>query len=155
MIAATSAPGAEGNTHMTENKTKQTESSVEQFLSEIEDAQKQADTRAICQMMQDITGETPKMWGGSIIGFGSYHYKYATGREGDAPITGLSPRKQALTLYVGIAGATGFTELLSKLGKYTTGKGCLYIKRLSDVDTPTLKKLIAASFKRVKEDQHV
>lgn len=139
---------------MTENKTKQTDTSVDAFLSNIQNAQKQADCRSITQLMQDITGEPPKMWGTSIIGFGTYHYKYASGREGDNCVTGLSPRAQAITIYLNY-GMADKKDLLDKLGKYTTGGACLYIKKLSDVDMPTLKKLIAESVKQVKENQHV
>ena len=98
-------------------------------------------------MMREITGERPKMWGSSIVGFGSYHFKYASGREGDWPVTGFSPRKQALTLYI----MTGFEKhgaLMKKLGKYKTGKSCLYIKKLEDVDQVTLRKLIVRAAKK-------
>jgi hypothetical protein len=139
---------------MSDNKTKQTEVSVEDFLSQIRDTQKQADCRVICQMMQEVTGEPPKMWGPSIIGFGKYHYKYESGREGDSCITGVSPRAQAITLYL----SYDFEDkqaLMDKLGKHTAGKACVYIKRLSDVDQPTLKKMIANSVKQVKTNKHV
>ena len=96
------------------------------------------------RIMEEIVGEPPKMWGGSIIGFGSYHYKYASGREGDWMLTGFSPRKQSLTLYI-MSGFSRYDELLSKLGKYKTGKSCLYIKKLEQVDAAVLKELIAAS----------
>jgi hypothetical protein len=104
--------------------------------------------------MRDVTGEEPKMWGSSIVGFGSYHYKYASGREGDWPITGFSPRKGDLTLYI-TGGLDSFSDLLPKLGKHKTAKSCLYIKKLSDIDVGVLRKIISKSVKlmsiRVKE----
>ena len=106
------------------------------------DEQVRKDCAVISKLMSEATGEPPKMWGPSIIGFGTYHYKYASGREGDMPIIGFSPRKQNLTLYVGFEEQA---DLLKKLGKHTTSKSCLYIKRLSDVDLPTLKKIIKVS----------
>ena len=117
-----------------------------QFLNSIEDAQRRKDSKAIAKMMKELTGEPPRMWGSSIVGFGTYHYKYATGREGDWPLTGFSPRKQALTLYI----KSGFSEykpLLKKLGKFKTGKACLYIKKLDDVDPKVLRELIKRSVK--------
>lgn len=134
---------------MAEAKTKPTKASVDKFIKSQPDAQVRTDCAVISKLMSEATGEQPRMWGPSIIGFGSYHYKYATGREGDMPIVGFSPRKQALTLYVWMYGPQQ-AGLLKKLGKHTTGKWCLYIKRLSDVDLPTLKKLIKASVKRLK-----
>lgn len=134
---------------MAEAKTKPTKLSVKKFINSQPDEQVRADCAIISKLMSEATGETPRMWGPSIIGFGSYHYKYASGREGDMPIIGFSPRKQALTLYIWMYGPEQ-TDLLKKLGKHTTGKWCLYIKRLSDVDLPTLKKLIKASVKRLK-----
>jgi Domain of unknown function (DU1801) len=127
-----------------ELKTKQTKRSVEEFLNKIPDAGRREDCFTIAKLMKDITGSEPKMWGRSIVGFGSYHYKYASGREGDWPITGFSPRKQNLTLYI-MAGFDGHDDLMKKLGKHSVGKSCLYIKRLSDIHLPTLKKLIRES----------
>ena len=100
-------------------------------------------------IMMEVTGEKPKMWGPSIVGFGSYHYVYASGREGDWPLTGFSPRKQALTLYI-MAGFGHYDELMSRLGKHKTGKSCLYVKRLSDIDESVLRELIAASVDHMK-----
>jgi hypothetical protein len=100
--------------------------------------------------MEEATGSKPTMWGSAIVGFGSQHYKYASGREGDWPVIGFSPRKQNLTLYI-MSGFDGQAELLKKLGKHTTGGSCLYIKRLSDIDLSTLKKLIRASVKKKKQ----
>lgn len=135
---------------MTGNKTTANDESVEQFLNAVEDEQKRQDSFTILELMKQVTGMEPKMWGTSIVGFGSYHYKYDSGREGDAILAGFSPRKQALTIY-NMGGFEESDDLLKKLGKHTTGKGCLYIKRLDDVDLPTLKTLIEESVKRVKE----
>lgn len=134
---------------MAEQKTKPTKLNVEKFIKSQPDAQVREDCAVISKLMREATGEQPKMWGTSIVGFGIYHYKYATGREGDMPIIGFSPRKQNLTLYVWMYGSEQ-QALLKKLGKHTTGQWCLYFKRLSDVDLPTLKKLIKASVKRLK-----
>jgi hypothetical protein len=126
------------------NKTKATKASVSEFLNSIEDRQKRADARKVAAMMRKATGKRAKMWGTSIVGYGTYHYKYASGREGDFMIAGFSPRKQALTVYI-MAGFGRFEALLDKLGKYKTGKSCLYIKRLADVDEQVLQKLIDGS----------
>ena len=135
---------------MAEAKTKPTKFSVDKFIKSQPDEQVRKDCAVISKLMSEATGEEPKMWGTSIVGFGSYHYKYATGREGDMPIVGFSPRKQNLTLYVLMYGFEEQADLLEKLGKHTTGKWCLYIKRLSDVDLPTLKKIIKMSVKRTR-----
>jgi hypothetical protein len=127
-----------------ENKTKATAASVTEFVAGIEDEGKRRDARTVMDIMRRVTGEKPKMWGPSIIGFGSLHYRYETGREGDAPLVGFSPRKAALVLY-GAIGFPGAPEVLSRLGKHTTGKGCLYIKRMSDVNADVLKELIETS----------
>jgi len=134
---------------MAEMKTKPTNESVEKFLNKVSDEERRADCFAVAKIMEEITGEKPKMWGPSIVGFGSYHYKYASGREGDWPITGFSPRKKDLTLYL-MMGFEKYKDLLEKLGKHSGGKSCLYINRLSDVHVPTLKKLIKASVKDLK-----
>jgi hypothetical protein len=130
-----------------EIKTKVNEASVEGFLNSVVDEQKRKDSFEIIKMMQQATKEEPKMWGPAIIGFGSYHYKYESGREGDMPIIGFSPRKQNLTLYVGL-GDDSENPLLKKLGKHTTGKVCLYIKKLADVDRTVLQQLINESAKK-------
>lgn len=117
-----------------------------EFLNKIPDAKRREDCRAVAKMMEKITGSKPKMWGASIVGFGSYHYKYASGREGDWLVTGFSPRKQDLTLYI-MMGFEKHADLMKQLGKHRTGKSCLYIKRLSDIHVPTLKKLIESSVK--------
>ena len=134
---------------MAELKTKPTEQSVEDFLNAIPDEQKRADAFAISKLMKQVTRDEPTMWGGSIVGFGRYHYKYASGHEGDTCLVGFSPRKQNLTLYL-MLGAGNYTDLLKKLGKHKTGKGCLYINRLADVDLPTLKELVKQSVKHLK-----
>ncbi len=129
---------------MAELKTKVSDASVTDYLNAIEKEQVRQDCYVILELMQDATKAKPKMWGDSIVGFGAYHYVYASGREGDWPIIGFSPRKQNITLYI-MAGFEQYQELLAGLGKHTTAKSCLYIKRLSDIDLPTLKKLIQAS----------
>jgi hypothetical protein len=125
---------------MTDNKTKTTTASVAAFIEALAE-DKRADAKALIKLMQDITGEKPKMWGPSIIGFGSYHYKYESGREGDSLLVGFSPRKPATVLY-GLLGNLNTETLLARLGKHTTGKGCLYIKKLADVDLKVLATLI-------------
>jgi hypothetical protein len=133
---------------MAELKTKANDASVESFLNGIQDETKRNDAFQILEMMKKVTKSQPKMWGTSIIGFGDYHYKYASGREGDYFLTGFSPRRQNLTLYI----SGGFDEhgdLLDKLGKYTLGKGCLYIKKLEDVDTKVLRHLVERSVKKM------
>lgn len=132
---------------MAELKTKQTEASVEDFLNTIKDEEIRRDCFEIVQMMKKASKEEPKMWGASIIGFGEYHYKYASGHEGDTMRIGFSPRKQNITLYI-LLGANPENPLLKKLGKHTTGKGCLYIKKLADVDKKVLQELISESYKR-------
>jgi len=132
---------------MSEMKTKVNEASVDGFLSNVEDEQKRKDCFEIVKIMKQVTTEEPKMWGPAIIGFGSYHYKYESGREGDMPQIAFSPRKQNLTLYIGV-GDNSDNPLLKKLGKYKTGKVCLYIKKLADVDRDVLQELIADSFER-------
>ncbi len=135
---------------MAEAKTKPTNQSVEDFLNQVSDEERRADCFAVAKIMEEITGEKPKMWGPSIVGFGSYHYKYASGREGDWPETGFSPRKKDLTLYI-MMGFEKHADLMEKLGNHSTSKSCLYIKRLSDVHIPTLKKLIKIGLKDLKE----
>ncbi len=133
---------------MADLKTKPTDQSVEDFLNAIPDDQKRADAFAIVKLMKQVTRVEPVMWG-SIVGFGRYHYKYASGHEGDSMLVGFSPRKQNLTLYL-MLGAGNYSDLLKKLGKHKTGKGCLYINKLADVDIPTLKELMKQSVKRLK-----
>jgi hypothetical protein len=129
---------------MAELKTKLTQASVEEFLNSIKNDQVRQDCWAIVDIMHAATKAKPQMWGASIVGFGSYHYKYASGREADWILIGFSPRKQNITLYI-MAGFKHYDELLARLGKYTHAKSCLYIKRLSDVHLPTLKELVNTS----------
>ena len=136
---------------MAENKTRATIASVTEFINSIEDRQKRADARKVAAIMRRVTGKRAKMWGSSIVGYGTYHYKYESGREGDFMITGFSPRKQALTVYI-VAGFRRFDTLMGKLGKYKTGKSCLYIKRLSDVDEKVLEQLIDRSVKYMRKN---
>jgi hypothetical protein len=135
---------------MAELKTKPTKASVEKFLNQVPDEARREDCFKIAKIMEDITGEEPKMWGDSIVGFGSYHYKYASGQEGDWPLTAFSPRKNNLTVYI-MPGFEQYKDLMAQFGKHSTGRSCLYIKRLSDVHVPTLKKLIRESLKDMKK----
>lgn len=135
---------------MAEMKTRPEDTSVEAFLESVADEKRRADTKAVVAMMREVTGEQPRMWGGSMIGFGSYHYQYESGREGDWFLTGVSPRKSALTLYI-MAGFDRYEELMARLGKHTTGRSCLYIKRLEDVDLDVLRELIDRSGRHTRE----
>ncbi len=126
---------------MAELKTKPSNASVEEFLNTIDDETKRSDSFMILAMMRQVSNSEPRMWGTSIVGFGDRHYHYASGREGDWFLVGFSPRKENLTLYLTFGGLQDI-ELLKRLGKYKTGKGCLYIKRLRDVDLEVLKDLI-------------
>jgi hypothetical protein len=129
---------------MADNKTKPTKLTVPAFIEALKDDTRRTDAKALVKLMQSATGQKPKMWGPSIIGFGSYHYTYESGREGDMPLAGFSPRKAATVVY----GMTGFHEseaLLARLGKHTTGGGCLYIKKLADVDQNVLQALVLKS----------
>ncbi len=119
-------------------------------MQSVEPEKKREDSYAILQIMQEVTGEAPSMWGDSIIGFGSYHYKYASGREGDWFLVGFSPRKQNLTLYI-MPGFEHYDELLGRLGKHKTGKSCLYINKLADVDQDTLRELVRQSVAHMVE----
>ena len=136
-----------------ENKTKETEASVTDFLNSVENEQRRNDSFVVLKIIKEITGEEPKMWGPSIVGFDTYHYKYESGREGDFMITGFSPRKTALTLYI-MPGFERFDELMQKLGKYKTGKSCLYVKKLSDVDEGILRELVSESVKYMRNKYH-
>lgn len=137
-----------------ENKTKSSTASVYKFIDQIEDRGKNQDSRTILEMMKEITGKPPVMWGESIIGFDNYRYKYASGREGEWMVTGFSPRKQNLTIYLNY-GFENKKEYMDKLGKFKTGKACLYIKKLEDVDEKVLKDLIKDSYLEVKKNSHV
>jgi hypothetical protein len=135
---------------MAELKTKVNEASVGKFLDSIPDEGQRSDARVLFELLQKATQAEPKMWGDSIVGFGTYHYVGKSGREGDWFLAGFSPRKQNLTLYM-LGGWEAEADLLAKLGKHSLGKGCLYIKRLEDVNGPVLKRLIAAALKRAKK----
>jgi hypothetical protein len=133
-----------------ELKTKKTEASVEDFLAGITPEKKRKDAIAVCDLMRKVTKSEPKMWGTSIVGFGSYHYKYESGHEGDSCIVGFSPRKASLTLYI-MPGLANYDALLSKLGKFKTGKSCLYINTLDDIDVPTLREIIKTAVADMKK----
>ncbi|WP_299321934.1 DUF1801 domain-containing protein [Parasphingopyxis sp.] len=135
---------------MAENKTKPTEKSPADFIAAVEPDWKREDAKTICALMERLSGEPPKMWGPSIIGFGQYHYKYESGREGDFLLTGFSPRKTALTLYI-MGGFPRHEEIMARLGTYKTGKSCLYVKRLSDIDMDVLEELVTASLAYMRE----
>lgn len=129
---------------MAELKTKKTDASVAAFLDSIEYVKKRLDCYAIVNLMRSVTGYEPKMWGESIVGFGSYHYKYASGHEGDSALVGFAPRKNNITIYI-MPGFERYPELMSKLGKFKTGKSCLYIKSMNDVDPLVLRELVKES----------
>lgn len=131
---------------MTENKTQPTARPVADFLAGVADPQRRQDCETVLGMMKTASGRDPVMWGASIVGFGMYRYTYASGRSGDWPIIGFSPRKNDLTLYI-MPGFDRYEALMEKLGKHKTGKSCLYLKRLSDVDLPTLQALMDESVK--------
>lgn len=135
---------------MAEMKTKKTTRSVPAFLKSIKDEQVRADCQTLVTMMQAATGWKPQLWGTGLVGFGSYHYVYASGREGDWPVTAFAARKQNLTVYI-MPGFVEYQDLLAKLGPHKTAVSCLYIKRLSDVHLPTLKKIVTGSLKQMKK----
>lgn len=131
-------------------KTQQNQADVQAFLQQVDHEQRKKDSLQLLELMQKWTGLTPTMWGPSIVGFGTYHYVYESGREGDWFLTGFSPRKQALTIYI-MAGFNRYDELMSKLGTYKTGSSCLYVKRLSDIDLEVLRELVVQSIAYLKE----
>lgn len=133
---------------MAEPKTTKNDASVAAFLAGVQDPRRRADAEAVCELMTEVTGESPVMWGSSIVGFGSYRYRYATGRQGDWPAVAFSPRKQSLTIYVS-QGFDAYQDLLGRLGPHSTGRSCLYIKRLSDVDTDVLRRLVEGGFRQL------
>jgi hypothetical protein len=135
---------------MAKNKTTETESSVTDFINAVEDTAKRNDSFELVKIMQKESGFEPKMWGPGIIGFGSYHYKYASGHEGDAPLVAFSPRKAAISLYC-YTTTENKEELLSKIGKHKASKGCIYIKKLTDVDTEILRKMILFSIENLNK----
>ena len=134
---------------MAENKTKPTTISPRTFINQVENEQKRKDCHELAALMQDITGHPPKMWGSGIVGFDQYHYRYDSGREGESLLTGFAPRKDGLVLYLG-PGLEN-TALTNKLGKHKTGKGCLYVRKLDDVDRGVLRDLIVTSVKAMRE----
>ncbi len=129
---------------MAENKTQRNAGDVMEYLQSVDNKRRREDSLAVLQIMGEVTGEPAEMWGTSIVGFGSYHYKYDSGREGDFMLTGFAPRKQSLTLYI-MGGFERHAELMGKLGKHRTGKSCLYINKLTDVDLEVLRELISES----------
>lgn len=135
---------------MAKNKTRETQNSVIDFINTVEDLTKRNDSFELVKLMQEQTGYEPKMWGPAIIGFGSYHYKYASGHEGDAPLVGFSPRKDAVSLYL-YSSFESKEELLSKFGKHKAGKGCIYIKKIADIDIEILKKMISYSVENLNK----
>jgi hypothetical protein len=138
---------------MSELKTIKNDASVAGFLDAVENETRRKDAFALLKLMKEVTGEEPAMWGPSIVGFGSYHYTYASGREGDWPIVGFSPRKRNLTLYI-MDGFDEYGSLLAKLGKHTTGKACLYINKLADVDMDVLRELVKKSVEYMRAHEH-
>lgn len=135
---------------MAELKTKKNDKDPREFIESVENEKRKTDSLVIMDLMEKITGDSGSMWGPSIVGYGSYRYKYASGREGDWMLAGFSPRKQALTLYI-MSGFKRYEELMSKLGKFKTGKSCLYINKLEDIDMNVLEELITLSVKHMKK----
>jgi hypothetical protein len=135
---------------MAELKTKETKASVEKFLKSVENPKRREDAQAVLKLMKSVTRKEPKMWGPSIVGFGTYHYKYESGREGDMPMVGFSPRSASLVLYI-MPGFARYEALMKKLGKHKTGTSCLYINQLEDVDAKVLKELVTECYKYMKK----
>jgi hypothetical protein len=133
---------------MADNKTKPTNASVTAYLASIENDRRRADAGIVCDMMKEVTGEKPRMWGDSMVGFGTYSYKYASGREGEWFVAGFAPRKANLVLYI-MSGFKGHAALMKKLGKHKTGSSCLYINKLDDVDMKVLRELVRRSVEHV------
>jgi hypothetical protein len=136
---------------MAELKTKRSKVNVKAFLNSVPDEKKRRDSFTILELMKKVTGKEPEMWGDSIVGFGKYHYKYASGREGDWFLTGFSPRAQNLTLYI-MAGFDQYDTLLSKLGKHSIGKSCLYIKKIEDIEMDVLEELVKRSVEHMERN---
>ncbi len=139
---------------MAENKTKPSKLSVAAFIDSVTDSGRRSDAKALIKLMQGAAGEKPRMWGPAIVGFGRYHYKYESGREGDMPVVAFSPRKAATVLY-GLTGSDEAKALLAKLGKHSTGKGCLYIKKFADVDQRVLEALIVKALAARRADARI
>jgi hypothetical protein len=133
-----------------ELKTLPTKVSIDTFLERIADEARRGDCRTLVRLMKRATGERPTMWGPSMVGFGSYHYRYASGHEGDCFLAGFAPRKRELTLYI-MSGFDRYNALMARLGKFRTGKACLYVKRLDDIDLAVLEELVSASVKHLKQ----
>ena len=133
---------------MSSLKTQLNDASVEDFLASVGNARRRQDSADVLELMQDVTGETPRMWGDSIVGFGSYHYRYKSGREGDWPRIGFSPRKQYLAIYI-MPGFGDYQDLLTRLGKHRTSVSCLYINKLADVGRDVLREIIAAAYQEM------
>lgn len=131
-----------------EQKTRPTPTTAAEFIAAVEDPKRRADAEAACALLAEATGEPPVMWGPSIVGFGAYHYRYASGHEGDAPLVGFSPRKANLVFYLYCD--EGREELLARLGKHKSGKGCVYVNRLSDVDPAVLKEMAVATAEQMR-----
>ena len=134
---------------MSELKTRQNDGDVDAYLDSVENPRRREDARQVLTLMREITGDAPRMWGSSIVGFGSYHYTYASGREGDWPVVGFAPRKQNLVLYI-MPGFAGYEALLARLGKHRTGKSCLYVNKLDDIDPDVLEELVRESVADMK-----
>lgn len=135
---------------MAQLKTARTDATVDDFIDGIENEGRREDCRTLLRIMKRVTGKEPAMWGASIVGFGSYHYRYESGRQGDWFLTGFSPRKQNLTLYM-MAGFDRYASLMAGLGKHATGKSCLHVKRLSDIDLGVLEELVSASVEHMRK----
>ena len=136
---------------MSDLKTQKNDADVVEFLNSVDNDRRREDSFVVLDLMKEVTGEEPTMWGTSIVGFGSYHYKYASGREGDWMAVGFSPRKQNMTLYI-MDGFAKYDDLLGKLGKHKTGKSCLYINKMEDVDQKVLKEIVKESVEYVSQN---
>lgn len=134
-------------------KTQKNQASVDDFLATVKDAEMQSDCRKLIAIMQQASGEQACMWGQSMVGFGSYHYRYASGREGDWFLVGFAPRKRELSIYI-MPGFTAYDDFLQKLGKHKTGKSCLYVRRLADIDIAVLQQLIESSVRDMRLKYH-
>jgi hypothetical protein len=133
---------------MSENKTKRTDVSVDEFLAAVENDRRRNDAVTVCELMKEVTGEEPVMWGPTMVGFGTYHYKYASGREGDWFLAGFAPRKANLVVYI-MSGFKGHAALMDELGKHKTGSSCLFINKLDDIDMDILRELVRRSVEHV------
>lgn len=139
---------------MTENKTQRNDGDVMAYLESVANKRRREDSLVVKALMEEVTGEPAEMWGASIVGFGSYHYRYESGREGEFMLSGFAPRKQSLTLYI-MGGHERYQDLFAKLGKHRTGKSCLYINKLDDVDLDVLREIIAESVAYMRSADHI